>query len=62
MESKPGSSHAVGERVLKLTLRDNYFIATVDILNAQVPWSGFHTGFFSRRGTFVCRKIDQLRP
>ena len=28
----------VGERVLKLTLRDNYFIATVDILNAQAPW------------------------
>ena len=25
--------------------------------------SGFHTGFFSRGGgTFVCGKVDQLRP
>jgi len=24
--------------------------------------SGFHTGFFSREGTFVCGKVDQLWP
>ena len=24
--------------------------------------TGFHTGFFSRGGTFVCGKVDQLRP
>ena len=27
-----------------------------------IPTSGFHTGFFSRGGTVVCGKVDQLRP
>ena len=42
----------VGEKLLHVN----------NILGTEESTSGFHTGFFSRGGTFVCRKVDQLRP
>ena len=36
-------------------------IPLISVAMEKLP--GFHTGFFSRgEGTFVCEKVDQLRP
>ena len=48
-----------GEIGAQLGLQWSRGLVTSDYTDGD---AGFHTGFFSRGGTFVCRKVDQLRP